>query len=78
MLSGILHSRRAVEVNIAILRAFVRMRHLLSANRELALKLAELENKLIAHDGKIEEIVEAIRGLMNPPHQPRRQIGYRP
>ena len=77
MLSGVLHSPRAVDVNIAIMRAFVRMRQLLSVNRQLARKLEELENKLIAHDYKIEGIVEAIRGLMNPPPRPTRPIGYR-
>jgi hypothetical protein len=66
MLSGILHSVRAVEVNIAIMRAFVQMRQLLSTTKELTRKLEELENKLVAHDYQIEEIVEAIRQLMTP------------
>jgi len=78
MLSGVLHSRRAIDVNIAIMRAFVRMRQALSTNRHLAEKLKELENKLVAHDYQIGEIVEAIRGLMSPPEKPIPKIGYKP
>ncbi len=76
MLSGILHSSRAVEVNVAIMRAFVRMRQMLSANHELAKKLEELENKLIAHDYRIGDIVKAIRKLMHRPRKPRPRIGF--
>jgi hypothetical protein len=78
MLSGILHSPRAVEVNIAVMRAFVRMRRLLLANQELTKKLNELEIKLIAHDYRIEEIIDAIRALMDPPEKPLPKIGYTP
>ena len=75
MLSSVLHSPRAIEVNIAIMRAFVRMRGLLLGNRELAKRLQELENKLIAHDYQIEDIVKAIRGLMAP-RKSKPKIGY--
>ncbi len=78
MLSGVLNSPRAIEVNVAIMRAFVRMRELLSVNRDLARKLEEFEQKLITHDVQIEEVVEAIRGLMSPLHKPLRRIGYKP
>src|SRR6266446_303470 len=60
MLSGMLHTDHAIDVNIAIMRAFVRMRRLLSGNHELAKKLEELERKLIGHDYKIGNILKAI------------------
>ena len=77
ILSGVLHSDRAIEVNVAIMRAFVRMRRLLSANRDLAYKLEELENKLVAHDGQIKDIVRAIRRMMEEPIRRKPKIGYR-
>ena len=76
MLSGVLRSGRAVRVNIAIMRAFVRLRQILSDNRELATKLAELEKKIENHDTDIHNIFEAIRELMTPPEKPKRQIGF--
>lgn len=76
MLSSVLRSRRAVQVNIAIMRAFVRLRQVLVANRELAQKLAELEGKLVTHDGQIQAIFEAIRQLMTPPEPLRKEIGF--
>ena len=76
MLSGVLHSDRAVEVNIAIMRVFVRMRHLLSSNQKLATKLQELENKLIAHDYQIEDVMKVIRRLMHGPQKHKPKIGY--
>ena len=78
MLSGILRSKRAVEVNVAIMRAFVRMQQILSADSRLADKLIELENKLIAHDYEIEDIVKAIRKLMREPRKHKAKIGYLP
>ena len=77
MLSSVLHSERSVEVNIEIMRAFVRMRKVLSTNYELARKLEELENKLIAHDYQIEEVVNAIRAFMQPPDKPETDTGYK-
>ena len=76
MLSGVLHSSRAVDVNIAVMRAFVRMRQMLTDNQELAVKLRELENKLVAHDYQIEDIIKAIRKLMHEPQKPKPKIGY--
>ncbi len=78
MLSGILHSRRAVQVNIAIMRAFVKLREILSTHKELAHKLSELEHKIEKHDTEIQAIFEAIRQLMAPPpEKPRRIIGFK-
>jgi hypothetical protein len=76
MLSSVLKSKRAVKVNIAIMRAFVRLREALESNRELAQKFAELEQRVGKHDGEIAAIIDAIRRLMAPPEQPRREIGF--
>jgi hypothetical protein len=76
MLSSVLNSDRAVDVNIEIMRAFVRLRNFLATHRELADKLTELEQKLGAHDRQIEVIFEAIRQLMAPPKTRRRPIGF--
>ena len=76
MLSGVLQSQRAVQVNVAIMRAFVRLRRMLVAHRELAQKLEELERKTEGHDQKIRSIFDAIRQLMAPPETPRRRIGF--
>lgn len=76
MLSSVLNSERAVEVNIAIMRAFVRLRQTLETNRELAQKFSELERRVGKHDEKIAAIIEAIRQLMTPPERPRREIGF--
>jgi ORF6N domain len=76
MLSSVLNSERAVKVNIAIMRAFVRLREALETNRELAQKFSELERRVGKHDEKIGAIIEAIRQLMAPPKKPRREIGF--
>jgi hypothetical protein len=76
MLSSVLRSERAVKVNIAIMRAFVRLRQALETNRELAQKFSELEKRVGRHDEEIAAILEAIRQLMTPPEKPSRQIGF--
>lgn len=77
MLSSVLRSERAVQVNIAIMRAFVQLRQVLSAHTELARKLAELERKIEGHDAAIRSILEAIRQLMAPPPAPPKpEIGF--
>jgi len=76
MLSSVLNSERAVQVNIAIMRAFVRLREMLETNRELARKFAELEARVGKHDEEIGSIIEAIRQLMFPPEKPEREIGF--
>lgn len=76
MLSSVLNSKRAILVNIAIMRAFVKLRKILSTHKELAHKLTELERKIEKHDGEIKTIFDAIRQLMAPPKKPRRQIGF--
>jgi len=76
MLSGVLNSPRAEQVNIAIMRAFVRLRETLSLHKELAQKLAELERKIENHNEHIQTLFEAIHQLMEPPEEPRREIGF--
>ncbi len=76
MLSTVLRSERAVKVNIAIMRAFVRLRETLETNRELAKKFAELEQRVGAHDTEIAAIIDAIRQLMAPAKKPAREIGF--
>jgi hypothetical protein len=76
MLSSVLNSARAIEVNISIMRAFVRLREVVSTHKKLEVKLSELERKMEKHDESIEAIFEAIRQLMTPPEKARRKIGF--
>jgi hypothetical protein len=71
MLSSVLHSKRAVQVNIEIMRVFVRLREMMATHKELAFKLVELEERLEGHDEQIQNIFEAIRQLMTPPDPPQ-------
>ena len=73
MLSSVLRSSRAVDVNIAIMRAFVRLRHWAAGNAELARRIDELENK---YDGQFAAIFDALRQLMSPPSDAPREMGY--
>lgn len=73
MLSGVLNSKRAVQVNIAIMRAFVKLREMIASHKELARKLDALEKK---YDTQFKVIFDAIRQLMTPPQTKRRKIGY--
>lgn len=77
MLSSVLHSPRAIKVNIAIMRAFVRLREILATHKDLARKLDEHERKLGQHDEQFQVVFEAIRQLMAPPPAAkRRRIGF--
>ena len=76
MLSSVLSSAPAVQVNIAIMRAFVRLREVLSNQKEFAFRLEDLERKFQDHDGQIGEIFEAIRCLIAAPEQPNRRFGF--
>jgi len=70
MLSTVLNSERAIQVNIAIMRAFVKLRELLLTHKELAEKLEELERKYQLHETDIQVIFEAIKKLLEPPPEP--------
>ena len=74
MLSSVLNSERAILVNIEIMRAFVKLRHLLASNVELSRWLAELESK---YDKQFKVVFDAIRNLMATPTQQRKEIGFR-
>ena len=76
MLSSVLRSGRAVQVNVAIMRAFVSLRRLLGTSETLARKFAELERKLEGHDQAIKTLFDVIRELMLPPKKPKREMGF--
>jgi hypothetical protein len=77
MAANVLNSPRAFEASVYVVRAFVRLREMISSNKALAAKLKELERRLDTHDQAIVEILEAIRALMNPPEAPpKRKIGF--
>ena len=73
MLSSVLKSKRAVRVNIEIMRAFVRLRQILASHKELAVRLDEMEKK---YDGQFKVVFEAIRQLMSEEKKPKRAIGF--
>ena len=74
MLSSVLRSKRAIHVNIAIMRTFVQLRRMLATHADLARKLAELEKK---YDRQFQVVFEAIRELMKPPSAPHKEIGFK-
>lgn len=76
MAATILNSPKAVEMSVFIVRAFVQLREMLSANKELAAKLLELERKVSSHDQAIAGVIEAIRQLMMPAAGKSRSIGF--
>jgi len=73
MLSSVLNSERAIQVNIAIMRTFTQLRQMLVSNAELARKLAELEKR---YDAQFRVVFDALRQLMTPPEPPRKKIGF--
>ena len=73
MLSSVLRSQRAVEVNIAIMRTFVQLRRLMDSNRDLAQKIGEMEEK---YDGQFRVVFDAIRQLISPPAESSRELGF--
>lgn len=73
VLSSVLSSERAIQVNVEIMRAFVRLRQVLSENKELAARLDALERK---YDANFKAVFDAIRQLMAPPASPQRPIGF--
>lgn len=77
MLSSVLNSERAIQVNIAIMRTFVKLREIISTHKELAHKLELLERRIEKHDEEIHAIFEAIRELMTPPEPERKPLGFR-
>ena len=77
MLSSVLRSKRAIHVNIAIMRAFVKLREFAATHKALATKLEQLERNVGGHDGQIRSLFDAIRQLMEPPTPKSRRIGFK-
>jgi hypothetical protein len=78
MLSSVLNSSRAIHVNIVIMRAFVKLREIMSTHKDLAHKIEALERKYARHDEEIQVIFKTIKKLLAPPKSPRRRIGFNP
>jgi len=76
MAASVLNSERAVEMSVFVVRAFVRLREMLSTNRRLAVKIHELDRKLESHDAAITDLMEAIKELMAPEPASSRKIGF--
>lgn len=76
MAATVLNSEKAVAMSVYVVRAFVRLREALAANREIAAKLAELEEHLETHDGAIQEIMAVLKRLLNPRPRHQRKIGF--
>ncbi|MFH1413809.1 MAG: ORF6N domain-containing protein [Candidatus Omnitrophota bacterium] len=77
MLSSVLNSKRAIKVNIQIMRAFVKLKELLLTHKDLAIKIEALERKCSNHDEKIMAIFEAIKQLLQPPAEEKKIAGFR-
>ena len=75
MLAAVLNTPRAIEISVFVVRAFVRLREILSNHKALANRLAELESKIETHDEAIRSLVSAIRQLMPPPAAGQKKIG---
>ncbi|HQI39944.1 MAG: hypothetical protein B6D44_01575 [Ignavibacteriales bacterium UTCHB2] len=76
MLSSVINSERAIEVNILIMRAFVKLREILSTHKKVEEKLKELENKLEEHDDQIVQIIQVINQLITPPSPTKKKVGF--
>ena len=76
MLAAVLNTSRAIEVSVFVVRAFVRLREILTTHKALAQKLAEMESRIETHDEAIQSLVSAIRQLMAGPEKPPKQIGF--
>lgn len=76
MLSSVLNSERAIQVNIAIMRAFVKLKQILSTHKEVSRKLKELEQRVEGHDIEIKAVFDAIRKLMEPNPKKTKRIGF--
>jgi ORF6N domain len=76
MAATVLNSKRAIEMSIFVVLAFVRMRQTIAANRQIMTKLAKIEGRLDNHDVDIQDLIGALRELMTPPPPNRRRIGF--
>ena len=78
MLASVLNSKRAIEASIFVVKAFVRMREILSVHKEFSSKLSQLEKRVAGHDEDIKILIKAIKQLIHPPDKPKKQIGFKP
>ena len=76
MLASVLNSQQAVDASISVVRAFVRLREILSTHKEISKNLAALDRKVAGHDGDIKAILATIRRLMKPPPSKTKRIGF--
>jgi len=76
MLAAVLNSQKAIEMSLFVVRAFIRLREIISTHKELAQKLKELELKIDSHDQHIQAIFEFINQLITPPEKPKRKMGF--
>ncbi len=77
MAASVLNTRRAIEASIFVVRAFVKLRELLTTHKELAQKLADLERRLEDHDEQFKVVFDAIRALMVETEKPKRKVGFK-
>ena len=78
MLASVLKSKQALDVSISVIEIFVKMREMLSTNKDILMQMQKVENKLTAHDEDIRVIFEALKQLLNPPKERRKRIGFKP
>jgi len=78
MAASVLNSRKAIQMSLFVVRAFVRLREMIATNRVLATKMTELESKIDTHDEAIRQLIQEINRLMRPTRRRRRQIGFLP
>ncbi len=76
MAATVLNSKRAIEMSVFVVRAFVRMREMLVKNRQLAAKINELDRRLETHDTAIQDLIDAVKELMVPAEGSKRKIGF--
>lgn len=77
MLSGVLRSETAIEVNIQIIRIFTRFRDMLLTHKDILLKLEHIEKKVTEHDLDMQKVFLVLKKLLNPPNPPRERIGFK-
>ncbi len=78
MLSSVLGSDTAIDVNIEIIRIFAKMKEMIATNKDILLQVQKIEKKLTAHDADIKTIFGVLKKLINPPQEPRKRIGFKP
>jgi hypothetical protein len=76
MAANVLNSRRAVQMSVFVIRAFVKMREQIAANAAILKRLAEIDNTLLLHDAALRDVYKKLLPLLAPPSQPRKRIGF--